>query len=262
MSKKLVAVLVLALVLSAVSSVAYAIPFGVPDGEDHPYVGLMVAFIDGVPQWRCSGTLLNPTLFLTAGHCTAGSDHVEIWFDEIVQGNPDYPFTGDVSGTPHAHPNYVGLILPNTSDVGVVVLDEPFVLSEYGTLPGIGALDSLATQRGLQDVTFTVVGYGLQGVKPVYSAERNRFQGTVHLVNLTSSLTDGWNIHLSNNPGLGNGGPGGTCFGDSGGPAFIDDSNVIAGVASFVLNSNCKGAGFNYRVDTAYAQDFIAGFLN
>jgi hypothetical protein len=34
-------------------------------------------------------------------------------------------------------------------------------------------------------------------------------------------------------------------------------SRVIVGVNSFVLNSNCRGTGFAYRVDTGHAQDFI-----
>ena len=66
-----------------------------------------------------------------------------------------------------------------------------------------------------------------------------------------------WNIHLSSNPGKG-GGTGGTCFGDSGGPALAStDSNVVLGVGSFVWNSNCRGVGYYYRVDTEYAQEFI-----
>ena len=44
--------------------------YGTDDGNGHPYVGLMVAQnADGNPLWRCSGTLLSATVFLTAGHC-------------------------------------------------------------------------------------------------------------------------------------------------------------------------------------------------
>src|ERR671912_312669 len=87
-----------------------AITDGELDGNGHPYVGLMVAqAADGTPLWRCSGTLLSATLFLTAGHCTESpAAHVEIWFDADVTdaAAQNYPFTGDVGGTPYTHPQY------------------------------------------------------------------------------------------------------------------------------------------------------------
>ena len=88
-----------------------AVTDGALDGNGHPYVGLMVAQdANGEPLWRCSGTLLSPTLFLTAGHCTeAPAAHAEIWFAaDVESGIPanGYPFTGDAGGTPYTHPNY------------------------------------------------------------------------------------------------------------------------------------------------------------
>jgi secreted trypsin-like serine protease len=127
-------------------------------------------------------------------------------------------------------------------------------------LPELGFLDGLATRRGTQEVEFTVVGYGLQEVKPNLQQDRVRYRGTSQLVNLRSALTDGFNLHSTNSPGKGTGGSG-TCFGDSGGPVFYGDSNVIVGITSFGLNANCKGADFAYRTDIANAQDFILGFL-
>ena len=136
-------------------------------------------------------------------------------------------------------------------------------MSTYGKLAPLGYLNSLATQRGLQNVEFTVVGYGLQSVKPRQSAIRERYVGTVSLINLSSALTDGYNLHYSSNPGEGHGGSGGTCFGDSGGPVFHTGSSgakVIVAVNSFVLNSNCKGSGFGYRTDTTDSLGFLAGY--
>lgn len=84
-----------------------------------------------------------------------------------------------------------------------------------------------------------------------------RYRADPKIVELNSALTGGYNIHLSSNPGKG-GGTGGLCFGDSGGPAFLDEgSNIVGGVGSFVLNQQCVGAGFYYRVDTQHALDFI-----
>ena len=69
-------------------------------------------------------------------------------------------------------------------------------------------------------------------------------RGHGQLRELTSSLSGGWSLHYSNNPGEGHGGSGG--FGDSGGPVISEDGYIVA-VNSFVLNNNCNGAGFGYR---------------
>ena len=66
-----------------------------------------------------------------------------------------------------------------------------------------------------------------------------------------------FSLLLSNNANTG-----GTCFGDSGGPNFIDGSNVLAGVTSFGLNSTCGGTGGVYRVDRADDLDWLATFLD
>ena len=110
--------LVLVLVLGSLG-VAQAIVLGWPDGDEHPYVGMMVADVDGEPAWRCSGTLIAPTVFLTAGHCVFGADAARVWFDTDLTDNPEYPYGGvtSIKGTPIAHPGYDGtLALPNTSE--------------------------------------------------------------------------------------------------------------------------------------------------
>jgi secreted trypsin-like serine protease len=261
--KMLVVVLSVMVMLALAVSPAAAVTDGELDGDGHPYVGLMVAQLeDGTPLWRCSGTLLSPTLFLTAGHCTeAPAAHVEIWFDADVTdaAAQNYPFTGDVGGTPYTHPQYD----PNAFflfDLGVVVLDEPVVMDEYGVLPSLDQLDDLKTQRGKQDVTFTAVGYGLQQSFPDAAAwkENNlRIRMVAHpklnQIN-TPGFTGDFSLLLSNNAHTG-----GTCFGDSGGPNFLGDSNVVAGVTSYGLNSTCAGTGGVYRVDRADDLDWLYG---
>ena len=221
------------------------------DGNAHPYVGLMVAQdAKGNPLWRCSGTLLSPTLYLTAGHCTeAPAAHVEIWFDADVEGGipgNGYPFDGDVGGKPYTHPSYN----PNAFfqfDLGVVVLSKPVKMKAYGRLPTRDVLDRLATERGLQNVTFTAVGYGLQQINPVFEvSERVRMFATPHLVQINTGFTGDFSVLLSNNHSTG-----GICFGDSGGPNFIGNTNVVGGVTSFGINGNCAGTGGVYRVDRA-----------
>jgi hypothetical protein len=233
------------------------ITHGVLDGDAHPHVGLMIAKnAAGAPLWRCSGTLLSPTLYLTAGHCTeAPAASVEIWFAaDVESGRPGngYPFTGEVSGTPYTHPLYN----PNAfflADVGVVVLDAPVTVSRYGQLPALNSLEALARQRGLQSTSFRAVGYGLQRINPVF-VERQliRMAATPNLVQINSALTGSHSLLLSNNAATG-----GTCYGDSGGPNFLGDTDIVAGVTSFAINGNCAGTGGVYRMDRAAPLDWV-----
>jgi len=262
MHSKILKFLAAALALAAIGlGPAWAVKYGAPDGNGHPYVGLMVAQdANGDPLWRCSGTLLSSTLFLTAGHCTESpAAHVEIWFDaDVDAGRPGngYPFTGDVGGTPHTHPSYN----PNAFflfDLGVVVLDSPMVMSQYGALPALDVLDSLATERGRQDVGFTAVGYGLQFINPVFvESARVRMVATPDLIQINTGFTGDFSVLLTNNHSTG-----GTCFGDSGGPNFIGSSNVVGGVTSFGINGNCAGTGGVYRVDRADDLNWLGTFL-
>lgn len=250
-----------ALLLLTIGSVA-AVKYGELDGDGHPYVGIMVALdADGNPLWRCSGTLLSPTVYLTAGHCTeAPAASAAIWFDaDVESGIPGngYPFAGDASGTTYTHPDY----LPYAffyRDLGVVMLDEPVVMDEYGTLPELDELDGLKTQRGKKDVTFTAVGYGLQEAFPNAAAwkENNvrvRMVAQPKLLQINvPGFTGDFSLLLSNNAHTG-----GTCFGDSGGPNFIGDSNVVGGVTSFGINGNCAGTGGVFRMDRSWSLDWV-----
>jgi secreted trypsin-like serine protease len=254
--------LVLAMVVGTAAG-AGAVTDGVPDGEGHPYVGLMVAQDeDGNPLWRCSGTLLNDSVFLTAGHCTDGAAHVEIWFQSDVEsGIPanGYPFTGQVGGTPFTHPDYDPAAF-YLFDLGVVVLDSPMVKPAYGQLPALDSLDALKKKKGQKDVTFTAVGYGLQQSFPDAASwkEHNvrvRMVARPRLIQINGGIVGDSSLLLSNNTNTG-----GTCFGDSGGPNFRGTSNVVAGVTSFGLNGNCAGTGGVYRVDREDDLDWLATF--
>jgi secreted trypsin-like serine protease len=64
-------------------------------------------------------------------------------------------------------------------------------------------------------------------------------------------FTGDFSLLLSNNASTGR-----TCFGDSGGPNFIGDSNVRAGVTSYGLNGNCVGTGGVYRLDRSWTLEW------
>jgi hypothetical protein len=259
-------VLGLALVLSMVGG-ALAITNGHPDGDNHPYVGLLVFDDANGPAWRCSGALLTPSVVLTAGHCTDGAVAARVWFDEVVQGNPEYPFSGATSydGDANTYPGFCigcGNGLPGfaAGDVGVVVLSEPVpasVVAEYATLPSEGLVDELKNKTKLD-----LVGYGVQeqihgGGPPVWAGLRVRLFAP-------SELVSGKFVHSADfikvalNPG---GGSGGTCFGDSGGPDLLAGTNIALSVNSYVTNSNCSGVGYSFRVDTPEVLEWIGGFL-
>jgi hypothetical protein len=281
------AVVLLATLLGMLAAVA--LPAGavtgnyVPDNE-HPFVGLVVFYDqNGEFLHRCSGSLLTPTVFLTAGHCTdesTGATTARVYFQQDAGANydaeteidpttgyPEYCAAGTLGETcatsdelyNYGFNDFAGA--PNTRDVGLVILDQPIQLDEYGQLAEPGSLDRLATERGLQEVTFTVSGYGLSKTNPVFvESYRSRLMAETKLVNLSSALNGGFNLQLSANPG---GGRGGSCFGDSGGPIFYGgfESNTIVGVNSFVLNGNCRGVGFAYRTDTQAVQDWIRSIV-
>lgn len=246
-----------------IAAPAGAVTNGELDGNGHPQVGLMVAKdVDGNPLWRCSGTLVRKDLFLTAGHCTdAPAYQAEIWFnpDEASIRASGYPHTGgQTRGRTITHPKYDPAAFTRY-DVGVVVLSTPVAGVVYARLPQRGELNQLARARGLKDLGFTAVGYGLQQSSPV--DERvvralNRMVATPHLLQINApGFTGDFSLLLSNNHASG-----GTCFGDSGGPNFIGNSNVVGGVTSYGLNGNCAGTGGVYRLDTSDALDWLATF--
>lgn len=248
--RRLVGAAVIAAFLSATLG---AITYGVPDNDDHPNVGLLIAIIPQGAFAICSGVLVSPTVFLTAGHCTALLEELNAATFVSFSSGPPFQI---VSGTPHTYPGF-DLTLPDTGDIGVVVLDQAITGIEPATIPSEGLLDEFATQRGLRDIYFTHVGYGAQSVRPKPLSVVQRYQGISSLINLRSALADGYNVQTTSNPGRGRSG---VCFGDSGGPAFFEDTNLVVAIHSFVMNENCKGASFSYRVDTAGSLEFLAQF--
>jgi hypothetical protein len=274
---------VLAALLMLMGGSASAMSGNWQTDNDHPFVGMVVVY-DGNGEflWRGSGSLISPTVVLTAGHVVdtaEGAVWARVYFQQDagahydpdlgydpVSGYPEYDFSdGEMAAESHELHNY-GFAdfagFPNTKDAGVLILDKPFYLDEYGQLPEARVLDSLATSRGLKNTFFTVSGYGLTYSVQEHSAlsnisYRSRLMAQSTLVNLGSRNTDGYNLQTQGNGD----GRGGTCSGDSGGPVFLGDSNVIVGVTSFGMNSLCRGTDYSYRIDNPEVLAWINGFL-
>lgn len=274
----IVAAVVLGLVMGSFG-IAYAITNGQPDGDAHPYVGLLVFDVGGVPAWRCSGALIAPDVVLTAGHCTDGADAARIWFyEDVTYDNvpfPLYPYggrgSGAIEGTPYTNPKYRsdenpygggnGLPAFSYRDVGVVVLSERVkkkVVGEYAQLPEAGLVDTLENKTNVD-----LVGYGVQeqqhgGGPPSWMGLRVRLFAPSELVSGEFVHSDEY-MRIALNPG---GGTGGTCFGDSGGPDLLGGTNTVLAVNSYVTNYNCAGVGYSARVDIPEVLAWINDFLD
>ena len=266
--------------LAAAATPALAVTDGKLDGNDHPAVVLLLMEVGGQPAFRCSATLLTPRVVLTAGHCTnnfPGSPYtgMRVFTESDVQAGigvtNNYPFAGPNAVEAvewHAHPLYETAPF-FLHDVGVVILQSPGVVlpqAQYGKLPAANQSDTLATRRGLQDMTFTAVGYGLQESFPdpamfLATNSRTRYEAFPRLLQINApGFTGDFSLLLSNNAHTG-----GTCFGDSGGPNFYGSRNtetkIIAGVTSFGINGNCAGTGGVFRMDRQNVLDFVQTYL-
>lgn len=287
--------LAIAAALAITASPARAITGTYVEDFEHPFVGLIAFYVadDGDttdtnsdPDFshRCSGSLLSPTVFLTAGHCTDETDGdlvgFRIWFQQdaganydpatqldLVTGYPEYCATGTLgvtcaTGTEMYNMGFDDFAgFPEINDVGVAILDQPISLTEYGELAAVGTLDFLAgPHRGQQDGTFTVSGYGLSYSSPVaVESFRERLMAESKLVNVKAGNAAGFNLQTSGNGG----GRGGTCSGDSGGPVFYEaDTNRVVAVTSFGLNAYCRGTDFAYRTDTQAVHDWLQSVLS
>jgi hypothetical protein len=278
MKKLLTLVASLAATTAMLVTPAGAITGNYQDDFVHDSVGLLVFYTPNTPagedpfSHRCSGSLISPTVVVTAGHCTEGVDDGRIYTAQSVAPNYDpnafgglggdettgYPYLNGITfhrADNYGFHNFAGY--PNIHDVGVVVLDRPVNLARYAKLPSAGQVtDYVNSTSKKSDVTFTSSGYGLTDKRPVTISFRKRLMATSYFVQDSSNNTDGFNLQTTANPAQDKGG---TCNGDSGGPVLIGTSDTIASVTSFGMNAQCKGLDFSYRLDRA---EVLAWILN
>jgi hypothetical protein len=239
--------------------------------EVHTNVGV-VRFTTESGRFRCSGTLISPTVVLTAGHCTGDTGDSPAT-NVYVSFNTDLPLdplaagitpaesaaraANYITGTAHPDPAWDGaLSISKQHDQGVVVLDAPATSKWPGITPApllpVGTLD--ANQGTLKDETFTLVGYGVAiGAKKQQIVVPERRFTTSFLKNVQDEVVT---FQINDRDAKAGGG---SCFGDSGGPAFL--GQYVVGDASFVNSLTCNATGGYQRVDTTYARAFLEQFI-
>lgn len=246
---------VLCLASLSLAARASAITYGEPDGGDHPNVGAIIRETsDGLEVW-CSGTLISPTVFLTAAHCvddlTSGVGTAYVTFDQAWTSSSRL-----YTGTVYLHPDYTW-VQNDPNDLAVIVFSRPVRGITPASLPSKGLLDRLS----LNGQKFTAVGYGMH--EPVNgpggmtgSTTNDRWKA----VSEFNSKTAAW-LRLSQNDATGDGG---TCYGDSGGPNFLgaeaSETSIIAAI-TVTGDTYCQALNQTYRLDTESVRFFLGQFV-
>jgi hypothetical protein len=270
-TRKLLGASLIAAALLAVAAPTFAITGGEPDGEGHRGVA-MIVFYEPAGRFRCTATLVTPEVLITAAHCTEGTigqTFVTFATDVPTVAPAAVPALGyapaaydgvTVTGTAYTHPQYSGFTdLDNWNDVGVIVLDDPVYDRPLAELAPVNYLDDFG-QPVLNQTIFTLVGYGTEVRKPDSGpqtptpmsfprirrvAESPGQKLTPQVVQMNGNIND-------------TRGTGGTCFGDSGGPAYLND--YIVTVTSYGYTNNCRYIGGYQRIDIPVVQNWLALF--
>jgi secreted trypsin-like serine protease len=251
---------VLAITTLVTSEPAAAITYGQPDGNLHPNVGAMIRRrSDGVYRILCSGSLISPTVFLTASHCTTFLEQQGI-SDVWVTFDPTFTQTSKlIRGTMHSNPLY-NQRQSDTEDIAVIILeDEPNVAPV--TLPPAGLLDQMKANGTLNRTLFTSVGYGIQepktgpgGITSAFPMQRWYAVGEFDALNKTY-------LRISQNQATGDGG---TCSGDSGGPQLLGGgATETTTQVSITITGDvfCFATNVVYRLDTPQARAFLRPYV-
>lgn len=237
-----------------------------PD-EDNVYsnVGVIkLQFNETDFLWFCSGTLIAPTVFLTAGHCMdllVGTDFpIYVSFDkQIIDEGADANLI-QVTGF-QVHPSY-GHDQANLYDLAVIFLPKG---STKGIKPAkvttLGLLDDYAASGRLTSAVFASVGYGNQafwkkgptqfyrdGWRNYSFAPLMALTPTQMYLNINEDATEG----------------GGACFFDSGGPVFLTEGaeRTLVAVISLRGDMNCRAMTTTYRLDTSWSREFLSQYVN
>lgn len=179
-------------------------------------------------------------------------------FDQDV--DPVTASTNLVHGTWVTNPGF-NQRQSDPGDLAVILLDGDIEGISPASLPTAGLFDQLAAKNGLKGQEFTAVGYGTEqqqngGGPPSFPFDGVRKQS----ISSFSALNKAW-LRLSQNPATGDAG---TCYGDSGGPNFLEagasETDIIAAV-TVTGDAPCRATNVVYRLDTAAARAFLHDYV-
>jgi secreted trypsin-like serine protease len=261
MLRKVVASALVTAVFLAAGS-ALGITYGELDGNRHPAVGAMIRLrpSDGAFRLTCSGSLISPTVFLTASHCTAfveSTGQKDIW----VTFDPSFDSRSKLlHGTMHTN-SLFNQTQSDSQDIAVIVLDKPVNGITPVKLPAAGLLDRMKAAGTLNGRLFTSVGYGTQEPQQAPGGIQNAFDGQRRFAVGEFSALNPTYLRISQNVHTGDGG---TCSGDSGGPQFLGaGASETDTVVSITITGDlfCYATNVDYRLDTPQARAFLDDFV-
>ncbi len=238
---------------------------GSPTGSAYPSVGALVldwwepiGAITGDDQW-CTGTLISPTVFVTAAHCVVGPDtppgtqfYVSFAPDLLARGVKFIAATGYAFDPMYGHDH------ANLHDLAVVFL--PASATRGMTpmrLPSEGELDRLSAQGALSKTLFVNVGYGSSAARtgpPRFGWDGKRNSSKSEFMGLTRT----WLGLLMNTSATGEGGD---CYGDSGGPKFLDGDPTTIYATVTTGDVPCRATTWDWRLDTPEARAFLGQYV-
>jgi secreted trypsin-like serine protease len=241
---------------------AQGITYGEIDGNRHPAVGAMIRLrpSDNTLRLTCSGSLIAPTVFLTASHCTSfveSTGQTDIWvtFDSSFDSSSKL-----LHGTMHTNPLF-NQSQSDSQDIAVIVLDKPVKGITPVSLPPAGLLGQMNADGTLNGTLFTSVGYGTQEPQQAPGGILNPFDGLRRFAVGEFKALSPTYLRISQNVHTGSGG---TCSGDSGGPQFIgagaDETNTVASI-TITGDLFCYATNVDYRLDTPSARTFLEDFV-
>ncbi len=188
----------------------------------------------------CSGTLIAPNVVLTAGHCA------DIAPLTVIANTTDYAAGGGAKvkvARTVAYPNW-----DTTYDVAVVILAEPITSV---TPRAIGT--SCSFRQFMPDTQVRLVGFGATDIQGVTS---NTQLKEVMTAVIDPTCSGGFGCNKSVSPGgeFVAGGTGDSCFGDSGGPVYLETprGTILIGAVSRGVNNSatpCGSGGIYVRTD-------------